>query len=54
MHVDVIVGRLTCTGMLYECFLQLQANNEYVLPNARVYYRLWYGFGLWDIMAAYH
>ena len=37
--------------LLYEHFLQLRANNQYVLPNATAYYSLMCGFGLLDIMA---
>ena len=37
--------------MLCDCLLQLRVNNQYVLPNAIVYYSLWCGFGLLDIMS---
>ena len=44
--------------VLYECFLQLRVNNQYVLPTVIETIdlnttTLWCGFGLLDIMAIY-
>ena len=45
-------------NLLYECFLQLRVNNQYVLPTVIETIdlnttTLWCGFGLLDIMAIY-